>query len=79
MLASEHDETRAMAQQYTVCMGNLARDLRDYISAWPDAVRIASSAAEFCTDTQHLLDMLETRINREERALYPQAEQLVSA
>lgn len=74
MLSSEHDETREMAQQYIVRMGNIAENLKDYICAWPDSERIASSVDTFCKETRYLLETLETRIDHEETALYPKAE-----
>ncbi len=75
MLLSPHDETRTLAQQNIVCMGNIAENLRDYVRAWQSPGRMISLPEKFCEDTRHIIDALELRINREERALYPKAEE----
>jgi hypothetical protein len=76
MLLSPHDETRELAQQHVVSMGNLAENLRDYVRAWPASASIANAPEKFCTETAHMLHALESRINREERVLYPKAERV---
>jgi hypothetical protein len=74
MLLSQHDETRALAQQYVDCMGSTAEDLRNFTLHWPTAAAIASAPKQFCDETKHLLEALEMRISREEQHLYPKVE-----
>jgi hypothetical protein len=74
MLLSPHDETRTLAQQNIVCMGNFAENLKNYMHSWHSAKRMAAFPKKFCEDTKRILEALELRINREECMLYPKAE-----
>lgn len=76
MLLSSHDETRALAQQHVVSMGNIAENLRDYVRSWQSSEQIKADPAAFCEDTRHVLEALEIRIGREEKVLYPRVESL---
>ena len=76
MLISQHDETRAIAQQHIISMGSMAEQLRDYVQLWHSYDCITARPEKFCEESQRILKALETRINREERVLYPRAEAL---
>lgn len=74
MLLSSYDDTRRLAQEYSDCMGNIASSLKEYANAWESSELILSHPEEFCKATRRMLEILESRINREEQMLYPMAE-----
>ena len=67
------DQARSTAQQLQADMGMLAQNFSTYMQRWNDD-QIARHWADFCTDTRVILSALKTRMEQEERLLYPLAE-----
>jgi len=70
-LADERARTTAMKLQAE--LGALAQDFSAYMHRWSDD-RIAREWAAFCADTRDIIGKLQTRMDQEERQLYPLAE-----
>ena len=73
LIASGDPETARMALAYASEMGGLAGELELFAQRWSSSVGIAAAFAEFAEVTRELMLRLATRIERENRYLYPLA------
>ncbi|HEX7874987.1 MAG TPA: hemerythrin domain-containing protein [Sphingobium sp.] len=64
---------RTAAQQLRSQVGTLAQDFSTYMHRWNDD-KVARQWAEFCADTRKIMAALRTRVDQEERLLFPLAE-----
>ncbi|MBP2311156.1 hemerythrin domain-containing protein [Azospirillum soli] len=67
-------EVRRMATAFQNEMGGLKTRFDAYRKAWPGPMAIAKDPARFVSETREVLTLLKTRIEREDRQLYPLAE-----
>ena len=67
-------EVRRMANAFQSEMGGLKGRFDAYRTAWPGPVAIAKDPARFIQETRTVLALLKTRIDREDKQLYPLAE-----
>lgn len=72
LLACGDVTATTIAWRYRQEFGELAREFALYISEWP-VDRIVGDWKEFGADTRLILELLASRIEREEEVLYPQA------
>lgn len=73
LMASDDPEVAATARAFSDEMGGLAAAYDVYARRW-DVMSIASNWHGFCLETRDVLSALMTRINRENRELFPLAE-----
>jgi hypothetical protein len=78
MKASGEPETVRITCEFEFEMGDLAADFVAYDDKWT-ASRIEAEWPDFCRETRTILDMLAVRVEREERGLYPLADNLRAA
>ena len=75
---SEDQAVARIAASHTNEMGDLAVDLETFARHWTCSASIAGRFDEFRDDAHALLMALAVRIEREDRILYPLAEQMVA-
>lgn len=73
LIASEDDHVAAMARDFVAEMGGIAEAFSDYSRKWMPEAIVADWDA-YCAETTVILTILGTRIARENRDLYPLAE-----
>lgn len=73
MLRISDDRARATAMQLQAELGMLAHSFSAYMHRWNDD-QVVRNWAEFCTETRAMLGALKSRMEQEERQLYPLAE-----
>ncbi|AMU92366.1 hypothetical protein ATM17_25450 [Sphingopyxis macrogoltabida] len=73
--ASGDPELVRITREFELEMGDLADDFTAYDNEWTPQ-RVAAGWPDFCRETAIMLDILAMRIEREERDLYPLAENL---
>lgn len=73
MQRTSDEQARATAQRLQSDMGMLAQNFSAYMQRWNDD-QIARRWPDFCTETRDVLATLKTRMEQEERLLYPLAE-----
>jgi hypothetical protein len=78
LLASADSHIASVARAFSVEMGGLAAAFRVYCAKW-GANAIVDNWAGYCGDSRHLIDVLTTRITRENRELYPLLDRLKRA
>lgn len=76
--ASGEPDLVRLTRAFELEMGDLADEFAAYDDKWT-AVRVAADRAGFCRETTILFDLLQRRIEREERDLYPRADRLYVA
>ncbi|WP_242126033.1 hemerythrin domain-containing protein [Sphingobium sp. Sx8-8] len=64
------DHARRTASRLQTEMGPLAEAFSAYMARWSDD-RVSREWAGFCAETRELLDVLASRIEKEDRILYP--------
>lgn len=74
LAASGNRETAKLALAYVSEMGSLAIELEFFARRWSSSAVIASNFAEFAVSVEELILQFATRIERENRYLYPLAE-----
>ena len=67
-----------ITHEFELEMGDLAAEYVAYDDKWTTE-RVAARWTEFCRDTIYVFDVLATRVEREERELYPLADKLYVA
>lgn len=67
------DQARTTAQRLQSETGMLAQNFSAYMQRWNDD-QIARRWPDFCAETREVLATLKTRMEQEERLLYPLAE-----
>lgn len=67
-----------LTRSFELEMGDLADEFVAYDAKWT-ADRVATDRAGFCRETKIIFDLLQLRIEREERELYPLADRLYAA
>lgn len=72
--ASGDPEIEQLARDFIFEMGHIADEFTAYDTRWP-AARVVGDWPGFCAETEAVLDAIAMRIEREERELYPAAEQ----
>ncbi len=75
LMATGDTELMRITREFELEMGSLSADFVAYDDAWTGA-RVAADWAGFRRETRAIFDLLATRIEREERDLYPLAENL---
>jgi iron-sulfur cluster repair protein YtfE (RIC family) len=78
LLTSPDATVAATARAFSDEMGGLADAYRSYVNKWT-AVSIAYEWPAYCEETRIIIDALTSRINRENRHLYPLLEALDKA
>ncbi|NIJ39163.1 hemerythrin-like domain-containing protein [Sphingopyxis panaciterrae] len=73
--ASGDPELIRITREFELEMGDLAMDFTAYDDKWT-IERAEAAWLDFCRETAIMLEILGTRIEREERDLYPLAEKL---
>lgn len=76
MLRSTDAEARALAQQYSDEMGDLASAFNAHMKTWGSNAAVSNAAAEFTAQTKGIFNALSKRIHRENTQLYPKADSL---
>ncbi len=76
MLSSDNDEAKKVANAFMTEMGSLADAFKEYVGAWPSAIKIKENPDEFCNQTKAVFQALKDRIQREESTLYQLADSL---
>ena len=71
-------ELMHITREFELEMGDLAAEYVAYDDKWTTE-RVAARWTEFCRDTIDVFDVLATRVEREERELYPLADKLYVA
>ncbi|MBI3420320.1 MAG: hemerythrin domain-containing protein [Proteobacteria bacterium] len=71
-------KARALSQEYMNEMGHLAQAYKEYIGVWSSSQAIQDRAAIFRAQTLQLFGLLKERIDKEEKYLYPLADELWS-
>jgi hypothetical protein len=67
-----------ITREFELEMGDLAAEYVAYDDKWT-AERVAAKWTEFCRETIEVFGVLATRVEREERELYPLADKLYAA
>lgn len=75
LMATGDVDLMRTTRDFELEMGNLSADFVAYDDKWTGP-RVAADWAGFCRETQAIFDQLAVRIEREERDLYPLAENL---
>lgn len=75
LMATGDPELMRITREFELEMGDLAADFVAYDDKWT-AERVAADWPGFCRETTIMFDMLAIRVEREERELYPLAENL---
>ncbi|WP_447757481.1 hemerythrin domain-containing protein [Sphingopyxis fribergensis] len=75
LMATEDPELIRITREFELEMGDLAADFVAYDDQWTSE-RVAAKWPDFCRETRIIFDMLATRVEREERELYPLADNL---
>lgn len=75
LMASGDPELIRITREFEIEMGDLAADFVAYDDKWT-AERVDAQWPEFCRETRVLFDVLAMRVEREERELYPLADNL---
>lgn len=75
LMATGDAELMRITRDFELEMGSLSADFVAYDDKWTRA-RVAADRAGFRRETQAIFDQLAARIEREERDLYPLAENL---
>ena len=78
LMASTDPMVARTAQLYVDEMGGLAAEMEGFARHWSCSASIASSFEEFRADVHDLMLALAIRIERENRYLYPLAEQIAA-
>lgn len=73
--ASGVPELARMANEFVEQMGHIADDFEAYDRKWT-ARRVAADWPAFCRETEAILAVFSTRLEREDRELYPLADGL---
>lgn len=73
--AADDPELVRITREFEQEMGDLAVDFVAYDDQWTSE-RVAAGWPDFCRETRIIFDMLALRIEREERELYPLADNL---
>lgn len=76
--ASRDPHIASLAQEFSAEMGGLAAAYLDHCEKW-NAIAISSDWRGYGRDSGALLDLLTTRISRENHELYPLLERLAQA
>ena len=71
-------ELMHITREFELEMGDLAAEYVAYDDKWTTE-RVAARWTEFCRETIEVFDVLATRVEREERELYPLADKLHAA
>ncbi|MBO9698410.1 MAG: hemerythrin domain-containing protein [Sphingopyxis sp.] len=78
LMAAGDAELIRITREFELEMGGLAADFVAYDNKWMRE-RVAADWPGFCRETKIVLDLLAMRIEREERELYPLAENLYAS
>jgi hypothetical protein len=73
--AADDPELVRITREFEQEMGDLAADFVAYDDRWTSE-RVAAGWPDFCRETRIIFDMLARRVEREERELYPLADNL---
>lgn len=76
MIESDHREAAVTARVFRTEHGNLASQFERFIDRWSKSAAIAASLRQFEFEAGMLFATLRDRIDRENRELYPLAEQI---
>lgn len=71
LLVSGHDKCRDTAERFFVEMGHLRRAFLNYREKWKLDRDIQSRFRAFVEETQQIFSLVETRIQRENKELFP--------
>jgi hemerythrin-like domain-containing protein len=71
LMQSESDDLKKVAQDYVKEMGNISVEFTDYKNRFNTKTKIVSDSKGFVKETQRILEILETRIKKEDTNLYP--------
>ena len=77
LVASGDASVAGPAQRFMDEMSHIGESIEAYRGKWPHAESIQADPTSFMTDTGELLDSLAERVQREERDLFPLADQLM--
>ncbi|MCB1172386.1 MAG: hemerythrin domain-containing protein [Leptospiraceae bacterium] len=75
LIQSANPSCAETALQFQSAMGGLQQDFEQYMTKWSVARRIQADTAAFIGATHTLLQALHTRMDKENKILYPLAEQ----
>lgn len=78
MMATGDPELKRITREFEIEMGGLAADYVAYDDKWTREAIIADWQG-FCGETRTVFGLLATRVEREERELYPLAETLYAS
>lgn len=78
LMATGDVELIRITREFELEMGGLAADFVAYDNKWTRE-RVAADWPGFCRETTRVFEMLATRVEREERELYPLAESLYAS
>jgi hemerythrin-like domain-containing protein len=78
LMATGEPELMDITREFELEMGDLAAEYVAYDDKWT-AERVAAKLTEFSRETIEIFGILATRVEREERELYPLADKLYAA
>ena len=71
LIKAADQNVSTIAKRFADEMGGIGDAFKVYLSHWRNAVAIAARARTFASETKQIASALGTRIDREERELYP--------
>jgi hemerythrin-like domain-containing protein len=71
MMKHTDPKVSSTAKRFADEMGGIGEVFKGYLSRWRTGVAIANDSSKFVQETQQIASALSSRIEREERELYP--------
>lgn len=72
LLNNEDSKIKSMAKEYIEEMGDIHNKFKEYKSTFNTKRKILENKDAFIKETTRVITLLENRINKEDRKLYPQ-------
>ncbi|WP_300381282.1 hemerythrin domain-containing protein [Clostridium sp.] len=76
LLNSEDTKIKSMAKEYIDEMGDLHNKFREYKGTFNTKNKIIENKDTFIKETTKIITLLENRINKEDKKLYPQIKEM---
>ena len=76
LLNSEDSKIKSMAKEYIEEMGDIHNKFKEYKSTFNTKGKIIENKDAFMKETTRIITLMENRINKEDKKLYPQIKEM---